>query len=470
MPADLLSFAPELAQAGIVVALFLVILVRPREELALSWLPFAGVGVAALSLLALDARGLFFGGAYQVDACSQLFKALVALGSVVAVQNAMHRPLLDGARRTEYFFLLNVSILGFMILSGAVEVITLFVALEVASYSLFALVPLRGRDPKAAEAGIKYILFGAAATGLSCYGYSYILATQGTGYLSELVTRDWSILTNPGAVMGLALLLCGFLYKLALFPFHAWAPDVYAGADNETAAYLATIPKLGAAVVLIRLVAVAAPTAGMGQLLAMLGLLSMTVGNLAALAQKDLKRMLGYSGIAHAGYLTLGLAAGNAEGLGSVAFYSLVYVLASLGCFWCICRLSEDGRNLSFEDLSGLAKRHPALAFLMAASAFSLLGLPPTAGFIGKLYLLISAWDAGYGWLVVAAVLNTAISVYFYLNIVRHCYTVEPSQEGGKVRASSPLAVGLAGAILALGIVPGPVFNLALKVGQNLLP
>ncbi|MBI5518708.1 MAG: NADH-quinone oxidoreductase subunit N [Desulfovibrio sp.] len=470
MSADLVLFAPELAQGALLLALFGLILARPRQDLALSWLPAASVGVLAASLLAMGARGVFFSGAYQLDACSQFFKAAVALGAALANQNALRRPLLDGERRTEYFFLLSLSALGFMVLASAVEIITLVVALELASYSLFALVPLRGRDPRAAEAGIKYILFGAAATGLSLYGYAYIMGTQHTGLIAQLAGKDWSLATNPGAVMGMALLLCGFLYKLALFPFHAWAPDVYTGADNETSAYLATIPKLGAAVVLVRFMAVLTPAAGIGQLLAVLGVLSMTIGNLAALAQKDLKRMLGYSGVAHAGYLTLGLAAGSAEGMGSVAHYSLVYVLGNLACFWVICRLSRDGRNLTYADLSGLHKRRPALAFLMALAAFSLVGLPPTAGFMGKLFLLSSAWNAGYSWLVVAAVVNTAISIYFYLNLARHCYTVDPEREDTQAEPAGAAGFVLAGAILALGVVPGPVFNLALKAGQNLLP
>jgi NADH-quinone oxidoreductase subunit N len=473
-----LALIPEMAQGAVVLALFLVILARPRRDLALTWLPLAGLAVTLLSVAVLSAHGQFFAGAYRADACSQFFKAAVALGSALACHNALNRPLLEAERRTEYFFLLNLSALGFMVLSGAVEIITLFVALEVASLSLFALVPLRAREPRAVEAGTKYILFGAAATALSLYGYAYILATQHTGYLSALAGANWGIMTNPGASMGLALLLCGFLYKLALFPFHAWAPDVYTGADNETSAYIATIPKLGAAVILVRLVSCASPEAGLGTLLAVLGALSMTVGNLAALAQKDLKRMLGYSGVAHAGYLTLGLAAGTADGMAAVGYYSLVYILANLGCFWVICRIARDGRNLSYADLAGLSRKHPGLAFLMAVSAFSLVGLPPTAGFMGKFFLLSAAWNAGYAWLVVVAVVNTAVSLYFYLNLVRQCYAAEPGETapsetaapGIEIESGGPVGLSLAGAILVLGIIPGPVAELALRAGQNLLP
>jgi NADH-quinone oxidoreductase subunit N len=265
--------------------------------------------------------------------------------------------------------------------------------------------------------------------------------------------------------------MAGFFYKLALFPFHFWAPDVYEGASNETAAYAATLPKLGAVVVLIRLAAMLKPGLPITTVLAILGAASMTFGNLSALTQQDIKRMLGYSSVAHAGYVMVGLVAASAGGLAAAGFYSLIYVLMNLTCFWVICRLSADGRNLRLNDLNGLYRRAPFLAFVLAVAALALVGLPPTAGFMGKLFLLSAAWDRGYNWLVVTAALNTAVSIYYYLNLIRHAYTVEADGE-----AVAPAAGGawwggvLAGLLLLLGAAPAPVFRWAEAAGRQLMP
>ena len=285
--------------------------------------------------------------------------------------------------------------------------------------------PIRGNDPRAAEAGIKYILFGAAATAIALFGLSYILASQHTTYLHLLAAKSWAWADSPLAVTGITLFMVGFFFKLALFPFHFWCPDVYDGTSNETAAFAATLPKLGAVVILIRLVALLKPEIEIITIMAVLSAASMTFGNLAALIQTDVKRILGYSSVAHAGYVLVGLVAASAMGLSAAGFYSLIYLLMNLTCFWVICSLSTDGKNLKLDDLNGLYKRAPYLAFVLAVGAFALVGLPPTAGFMGKLFLLTAAWNRGYNWLIIIAALNTAISIYYYLNIVRHAYTQE---------------------------------------------
>ncbi len=310
---------------------------------------------------------------------------------------------------------LGVSALGLMILASAVELITIYLGMEIASYSLYAVIPLRREEGRAAEAGIKYILFGAAATALALFGLAYLVMAQHTTYLAGLAQKPFGFAAAPLGVIGLTLFMAGLFYKLALFTFHFWCPDVYDGASNETAAFVATLPKLGAVAVLIRLAALVQGTGEVATVLAVLGALSMTFGNLAALTQRDLKRMLGYSSVAHAGYIMVGLAAGSAGGLAAAGFYSLVYLLMNLACFWVVCRLAEDGRNLVLDDLDGLYRQSPLWAFTRAVAAFSLVGLPPTAGFMGKLFLLSAAWGRGYDWLVVVAALNTAISIYYYL-------------------------------------------------------
>jgi len=468
--ADLLI--PEIYQLLVILALFIQTLRESNEGPPAVW-PFwvAGAGVL-VAFFALGSNGLLFWGSYRIDGLSQFFKLAVALGFFITMFNARNQPSLQETKRADYNLFFALSVWGLMLLSSAVELMTVYIALEISSYSLYALIPLRANSKEAAEAGIKYILFGAVVTAVAMYGFSYVLATQGTTYIAELAGKPWSFQAAPLAVIGLTLFLGGLFYKLALFPFHFWCPDVYEGASNETAAYAATLPKLGAVVVLVRLAGLLKPGLEITTILAVLGAVSMTFGNISALVQKDVKRILGYSSVAHAGYVMLGLVAGTAAGLAAASFYSLVYLLMNLTCFWVLCRLSDDGRNINVEDLNGLYRRSPALAFVLAVSAFALVGLPPTAGFMGKLFLLSAAWERGYNWLVIIAVLNTAISIYYYLNLVRHAYTCDSEAEEVRYVSRGNLLFGgiLASAVLLLGTVPGPVFQYALKAGRQLLP
>jgi NADH-quinone oxidoreductase subunit N len=475
---DVTLLLPELAQLIIILALFLQSLAKPRSgESAVAtavntaWLPLAAAVGLALSAFSLGASGRLFREVYQIDGLSQFFKFAVAAGFGIAVLNASKQPTLAPDKRPDYFMLLALSALGLMLLSSAVELITIYLALEISSYSLYALIPLRGKDPRAAEAGIKYILFGAAATALALFGLAYILAGQHSSFIAVLTGKSWSWADSPLGLVGLTLFMGGFFYKLALFPFHFWAPDVYDGASNETAAYAATLPKLGAVVILIRLAALLKPGLQVTTVLAVLGAASMTFGNLAALTQQDIKRMLGYSSVAHAGYILVGLVAVSASGLAAAGFYSLVYVLMNLTCFWVICRLSGDGRNLKLNDLNGLHRQEPWLAFVLAVAALSLVGLPPTAGFMGKLFLLSAAWNRGYDWLVILAAVNTAISIYYYLNLIRHAYTVEAEGGSAVIRAGGRFWGGvLAALLLILGALPEPVFKWAEAAGRQLMP
>jgi NADH-quinone oxidoreductase subunit N len=469
-----IQIVPELYQLLLIVALFFQSLGDGSETPpAERWLPFfAGFGVF-VNIVSWNANGLMFAGAYKVDALSQFFKLAISAGFYVAVLNAARQPSLEERKRPDYFMFLGLSAWGLMLLSSAVELITIYIALEISSYSLYAVIPLRGRDKGAAEAGIKYILFGAVATALALYGFSYILATQNTSYIAQLAQRSWSFQTQPMAVVGLTLFLGGMFYKLALFPFHFWCPDVYQGASNETAGFVATLPKLGAVVVLVRLAALLKPGLEITTLLAVLGAVSMTFGNLCALAQKDLKRLLGFSSVAHAGYIMVGLVSGTAMGLSAAAFYALAYVAMNLLCFWVISRVASDGRNLQLDDLNGLYKRSPVLAFALGVGAFALVGLPPTMGFMGKFFLIASAWDHGYNWLVITLVLNSAIAIYYYLSLVRHAYTNEEG-ENPPVPDNSPFSVAGAGilsaVVLLFGMVPSGLFDYAVMAGKQLLP
>jgi NADH-quinone oxidoreductase subunit N len=464
---------PELFQLLIIALLFIQSVGKSSWGPKVSaWLPFmAAIGVV-LTFTSLNSEGLIFWKAYKVDALSQFFKLAISAGFLVTVINAVRQPTLRKDKTTDYFLFLALSAWGLMLLSSAVELLTIYLALELSSYSLYTVIALRGESRQAAEAGIKYILFGAVATALALYGFSYILAGVHTTYLSELVKADWTFSASPMAVTGMGLFLAGMFYKLALFPFHFWCPDVYQGASNETAAFVATLPKLGSVVILVRLAAMFKPGYDITTVIAVLGALSMTFGNLAALAQRDVKRILGYSSVAHAGYIMIGLVSGTPEGLAASSFYALAYVAMNLTCFWVVSRVASDGRNLDLDDLNGLYRRAPALAFALAVGAFALVGLPPMAGFMGKLFLFSAGWNHGYNWLVIIAGINTAISIYYYLGLVRHAYTKDEAED---LPLPDTTAFSLVGAgvlsivVLALGILPAQTFDFVVAAGSSII-
>jgi NADH-quinone oxidoreductase subunit N len=279
------------------------------------------------------------------------------------------------------------------------------------------------------EAGIKYVLFGAAASGISLYGISYIFGMTHTTYLVDLVTIiPGMILQQPLIMIGLVMLLCGFFYKLALFPMHFWAPDVYEGAANETSSFVATLPKVGAVALLIRLIFLAGvDSAQFTWVLAILAVLSMTFGNLSALVQTDIKRLLAYSSIAHAGYIMVGLVCATELGFVSGIYYIAGYLVMNLACFFVIYNLAPNGENISFDDFKGLYKRSPLLAFTLAVGAFGMAGIPPTIGFTGKLFLFTAAIKKDMYALVILAVINTGVAVFYYLKMVRAAYSSVPS-------------------------------------------
>lgn len=436
------------------------------------WLPFgAGLGLF-VAIAHYGVHGTMLYDVYKVDMMSQFFKIAIAFGFFVTVLNASRQPTLGEEKQADYYMLLGFSTLGLMLLASCVELITIYLALELASYSMYAIIPLRAKSKGAAESGVKYILFGAVATALALYGLSYIMASQHTTYIAELATKSWTFAENPMAVVGLCLFLGGMFFKLALFPFHFWCPDVYQGASNETATFVATMPKMGAIVVLVRLAMFLKPGLEITTLLAVLGACSMTFGNLSALAQKDLKRLLGFSSVAHAGYIMVGLVSGTVEGLAAAAFYALSYLVMNLLVFWIVSRVASDGRNLELKDLNGLYKKAPVLAFSLAAGAFALVGLPPTMGFMGKFFLITSAWDHGYNWLVIVLVLNSAIAIYYYLSLFRHAFTEEKEPGGAEPDNGWFASVGagmLAAAVLVIGIIPAPLFNFAINAGKDML-
>jgi proton-translocating NADH-quinone oxidoreductase chain N len=440
-------FLPELALILMALVFFFASLANLKEtRLQALGLLFSAIAIL-VTVSSYGMEGTLFFNAYRVDAFSQIFKVIITFGLFIVIYLGKGLYGIDNTLRPEYYLFMTLSAFGLMCMSSAVELITIVLSLEIHSFALFIIIPFRkhGAYRRQMEAGIKYALFGAAASGISLYGMSYIFGMTHTTYLADLVKIIPDvILKKPLMLIGLVMLLCGFFYKLALFPMHFWAPDVYEGAANETAGFVATLPKIGAVALLIRLISLAGVDAGQFTWVLMaFAVLSMTFGNLSALAQNDIKRLLAYSSIAHAGYVMIGLLCATDFGYLSGIYYIAGYLLMNLACFFVIYNLAPQGENITFDDLGGLYKRSPLLALTLAVGAFGLAGIPPTIGFTGKLFLFTAAIKKDMYALVILAVINTGIGIFYYLKMVRAAYTGVDSQ-------LSPLNLRLSTAVLGI--------------------
>jgi proton-translocating NADH-quinone oxidoreductase chain N len=425
-------FLPEITILIMVLVFFFASLANLKEtRLQALGLLFSAIAIL-VTVSSYGMEGTLFFNAYRVDAFSQIFKVIITFGLFIVIYLGKGLYGIDNTLRSEYYLFMTLSAFGLMCMSSAVELITIILSLEIHSFALFIIIPFRkhGAYRRQMEAGIKYALFGAAASGISLYGMSYIFGMTHTTYLADLVKIIPDvILTKPLMLIGLVMLLCGFFYKLALFPMHFWAPDVYEGAANETSGFVATLPKIGAVALLIRLISLAGADAGQFTWVLMIfAVLSMTFGNLSALVQNDIKRLLAYSSIAHAGYVMVGLLCATDFGYISGIYYIAGYLLMNLACFFVIYNLAPQGENITFDDLGGLYKRSPVLALTLAVGALGLAGIPPTIGFTGKLFLFTAAIKKDMFALVILAVINTGIGIFYYLKLVRAAYTSTDSQ------------------------------------------
>jgi NADH-quinone oxidoreductase subunit N len=435
--------------------------------------------IAAVNLLvclgSFNQEGTLFYEAYQVDFFSQFFKLLISAGLLVVLLFARELKGISDEVRPEYYLFLLMSTLGLIFMVSSVELLTLFLALELSSYSLYLLVPMR--DDRSGlriqmESAIKYILFGVVATGIMLFGMSYLFGLTGTTYLNALLPKLHAMTNNPTALVGIAMVMGGFFFKLAVFPMHFWVPDVYQGASNETTAFIASVPKVAAVAMLIRISVLVAPEGkAFVTLLMILAVGSMFYGNLVALVQKDVKRLLGFSGIAHAGYVLLGLVTLQEIGYATSIYYIIGYLIMSLACFLVICKVSANGENVMIDDLSGLYKRAPLMALTLGIGMFAMAGIPPFVGFTGKFMLLTAALRAGYLPLVILAALNTAISIYYYLSVVRVAYCSTPDDRplvpvDGMTKIVSLALIVL---IIFLGVAPNMLLEAATQAVRAIL-
>jgi len=463
-----MAFAQEIYLALTALVLFTVSLVEPKAGVARRVALVLGAGAIGSALLTFGQEGDLFHGTYRVDAFSQAFKLIIAIGFFLAVAFGEGLRGVEPRYEAEYYLFFSLSVLGLTFLVSSVELLTLYISLELSSYALYILVPLR-RAPHTSqvEAGIKYVLFGAIASGISLFGMSYVFGLAHTTQVDQLLQVFPALAGTPMGLIGMTMMLGGFFYKLALFPFHFWTPDIYEGAANETSGIIATLPKVGAVAVLIRLTGLAGgDSAGFNTVLTLFAVLSMTYGNFCALAQTDLKRLLAYSSISHAGFMVAGILSGSVAGYAGAMYYVGGYVVMNLALFHVIYSLAPVGQNVTMDDLKGLFRRSPVLAMTLAVGAFGLAGIPPMAGFAGKFFVLSAAWASGFHALVIIGALNTAIAIFYYLKMVKAAYS--PEEEGAEapgavVTLSAPgrvLGGVFVAAILAIGVFPGAILEL----------
>lgn len=427
----------------------------------------AALGSTVASALWIDKAGEpFFPGIYKVDAFSQLLKLGVAAGLALSLLASERVGSFRKLARADIPLVMTLSALGMMMLVSATELLTLYVALELSAYGLYILVALQRDHRLGGEAAAKYVIFGAASSAVTLYGLSLVFGAAHSTYLVGIAQAP----VSPLLVVGVFLALTGLLFKLALFPLHGWAPDAYQGAPHQAATFVGTASKVAAIGVILRFLGLTHDTHHLSIALAILAVASMTFGNLAALVQKDVKRLLAYSTIAHAGYMAIGLLTFSRVGAAAAIFYVLTYVPIAVCVFVPLIAIGRDGRNPRLSDLSGLYARSPLLAMSLLIGMFGLAGIPPTPGFAGKWFLFSAAIDKDLLWLVLVAAVNATVSLYYYLMVVKAAFRDPPGARGPvPVSLGETVAVLLAIVmVLWSGAWPGPLWDLAARAAGAL--
>lgn len=464
---DMSVVAPELLLFGFVLLVMLMDMFGGRADSgvrrALPWAAFVGVlATIGLCLAQWDGPGGTFQGMAVLDRFALGTRLVVltaaALGILLSVQ---YIPRIN-KQTGEYYALLLLSVIGMNMMGAATDLIVVFISLEVLSLALYILSGLNRSDPRSTEAAMKYFLLGAFASSFFVYGAALIYGATGSTQFTQIA----AVMALGGAeanllLAGIALLIVGFGFKVSLVPFHMWTPDVYQGAPTPVTAFMSVGTKTAAFAAFVRVLVIALNGAQplWGGLLAVLAIVTMTVGNLAALRQVSLKRMLAYSSIAHAGYILTALVPGTVQGANGALFYLFTYAFMNIGAFAVVIALEKaTGEDLVQRNLSGLGQRWPLLAGAMAVFMFSLSGIPPLAGFFGKFYVFKAAVDGGYAWLAVVGMLNSAIGAYYYLRVTVTMYFDSPDEQTASARSDwAPLNAGLAIAVIftiLIGIFP----------------
>ena len=465
--ADLLLLLPEIfLTLWLCVVLSLDFSLKRITHQQLAYLSIGGLGVTVLILFGFDqasTTGALFKNMFVLDHLAILFKIIIVVSTALVLFMSIDYVREFRFFKGEYYFMVLMSALGMMFMASSNDLLSVFVTLEFSTFGFYVLVAYLRDDQRSSEAGLKFFILGIFAAGLLAYGISLVYGETGTLIFSEMAGTPGSY----GLAIGFILIFAALGFKIGAVPFHAWIPDTYQGAPTPITAFLSIAPKVAALAILIRmfLVALASFKPMWVLLFVVASIFSMTYGNIVAIAQKNIKRLLAYSGIAQIGNVMIGLAAGTKQGSDAIMFFLLTYLFANLGAFAVIIAVSQVIKSDEIEDYNGLNRRSPFLAAAMLLFLLSLAGVPPLAGFVGKIYLFIAAIDQELYTLLIVGLINIVISLYYYLIVVKKMYINEPI-DPSPIPTSFPIKVavytGIVGTLL-LGIYPGPFIDWAVN-------
>lgn len=469
---NMTAIMPSLVLVCFGMALMMVTVFSPRGKTAhTAWISVAALIVTAFVVIGgWNSHEVGFHGSVVLDNFATFFNMTFIVAAILTILMSDEYIQREGYPLGEYYALILFTTAGAMWMASGTDLLTIFLGLEVLSISLYVLAGMFRDQLRSNESGLKYFFLGAFSTGFLLYGIALLYGVTGTTKLdgiAQALASGETILDNSMAVAGMVLLGTGFLFKIAAAPFHMWTPDVYQGAPTPITAFMSAGPKAAAFAAFLRVFTVSLESmqAEWTSFLWIIAVLTMIAGNVIAIYQDNIKRMLAYSSIAHAGYAMVGMVAANEIGMSGVLFYLLAYTFMNIGAFAVLVLAGKKGEeNLTLEGFSGFGYRRPFLGIAMLIFLFSLMGIPPTAGFAGKFYIFAGALEANYVWLAVIGVLNSAVSLYYYLRVMVYMYFRDPSEDFGWVKmnvgAMASIILAIAG-VLLLGILPGPVMELA---------
>ena len=470
---DLTPIIPEIIVLLTACTVLLVDLfaAKKNRSLTLAVTTIIGLLLAMYSETLLHGKDITgFYGTVVADDFSILFEFIYMSVAIITVFVSRHYIAENEMNFGEYYVLLLTAVSGMMFMTSGLDLLVIFIGLEIMSISSYILVGMKRKVARANEAALKYLLLGAFSTGFLLYGISLLYGATGSTLLPTIISEiQQNGSGNPLVIVGMALVVVAMSFKIAIVPFHMWTPDVYTGAPTPVTGFLSGAAKAAGFAVFIRVLMTGIPLEGANweNILWLLAVLTMTVGNVMALRQNDVKRMLAYSSIAHAGYVLVAVVVGSTSAISGVIFYSCAYALMGTGAFG-ILTIRDAGRiPRTFDDLAGYGKRNPTLALLMSLFVFSLVGLPLTGGFIGKFQIFSAALQEGWIWLTVIAILNSALSVYYYLRVVMFMYMREGALPEGSVVSNNTSGFAMTGllgtalAVLYLGVFPDSILELA---------
>lgn len=467
MNVDLSLLNPEIAISILGLAVLILGLIIPKESRhGLGWLTALGLlGVLGLTISGWNNQGTLYHGMYIVDQYAIFFKITFLVAAFLVTLGSM-RFVDDMGDQSEYYSMMLFATLGMMVLASAGDFITLYLGLELMTIAFIVLVCFKRLDGKSVEAGMKYVLLAGMSSAVLLYGLSLIYGITGSVIISD-VGRAVAVTPVPALILGLVMLVAGLGFKISAVPFHMWAPDIYEGAPTPVTSYLAVGSKAASFAILLRVFVAALPGiwANWTMLVAVLSAITIIVGNLVAIPQTNIKRLLAYSSIAQAGYILVGLVTASEQGIKGVMFYAFLYVFATIGAFTVVTYFYNVTGSDEIKDYAGLSQRSPLMAVVMLVCMLSMAGIPPLAGFVGKFYLFKTIVD-NYLWLAFIGLIMSMVSVYYYLRVALVMYRDEPL-DNSPINLSTPVAVTLIIAMVAtlfIGIYPGPlsqVINMA---------